>query len=174
MNAADLIAKTLEINTNLVHMALDGLTDEELWKQPNADSNPIGWLLWHMTRAEDDLLSRAGGRPQVWAEGRWHQKIKPPAGPEDSGGGNTMDQVRAFRAKKEDLLGYAQAVRKNTLAVLPAIPPSALDQKVENPPAPVVQKVGDFFAILLLDYAHHAGQICYLRGWFKGRGWLPF
>ncbi|MEK6711196.1 MAG: DinB family protein [Nitrospinota bacterium] len=174
MNATDLIAKTLELNTQLVNMALDGLTDEDLKKQPNPDSNPIGWLLWHMTRAEDDLISRFTGKPQVWTEGKWHQRITAPGGPEDGGGGNTMEQVRAFRASRADLLAYAQAVRQNTLAALPQIPASALDREVKDAPIPVVKRAGDFLSVLLLDYSHHAGQICYLRGWLKGRGWLPF
>ncbi|MBI3024890.1 MAG: DinB family protein [Candidatus Tectomicrobia bacterium] len=70
MNATDLIAKTLELNGNLVNTALEGLPDEDLTKQPSPDSNPILWLLWHKTRTEDALISRVGGKPQVWAEGK--------------------------------------------------------------------------------------------------------
>jgi hypothetical protein len=174
MTAADLIAKTLELNGNLVNMALDGLTDEDLTKQPSPDSNPILWLFWHKTRTEDALMARFSGKPQVWTEGKWHHRIQAPGGPEDAGIGNKMEQVRAFRAKKQDLLDYAQAVRKNTLVVLPAIPPSALDKPVKDSPVPAIQREGDYLAILLTDYSHHAGQICYLRGWLTGRGWFPF
>lgn len=174
MNATDLIAKTLELNGNLVNMALEGLADEDLTKQPSPDSNPILWLFWHKTRTEDGLISRVGGKPQVWTTGEWNKKITAPAGPEDGGGGNTAEQVRAFRARKQDLLGYAQAVRKNTLAVLPTIPSSALDKPVQDSPIPAIQREGDYLAILLTDFSHHAGQICYLRGWLTGRGWFPF
>ncbi|MBI3127026.1 MAG: DinB family protein [Candidatus Tectomicrobia bacterium] len=175
MNAADLIAKTLELNSQaLVSKALDGLTDEDLLKQPGKDSNPTGWLLWHMTRTEDGLIAQLAGKPQVWAGDGWEKRIPLPAGTNDSGFGHTMEQVRAFRAKKQDLLDYAQAVRKNTLALLPSVPPEAFDRKLESPPNPAVQTAGDFMAVLLLDYSHHAGQICYLRGHFKGHGWLGF
>ncbi|MBI3127025.1 MAG: DinB family protein [Candidatus Tectomicrobia bacterium] len=172
--APDVVAKTLELNSNLVRMALEGLSDEEFLQQPKADCNPIAWLLWHMTRVEDSILSRFSGEPQVWIEGGWHERIQAPGGAEDAGMGNKMEQVCAFRAGKEDLLAYAEAVRQNTQDILPAISTEMLTAKVENPPSPAVQRQGDFLSILLTDYSHHAGQICYLRGYIKGAGWLPF
>ena len=47
MTPTDTVVKTLELNDSIVQMALEGLTDEDLLKQPHPDCNPIGWLLWH-------------------------------------------------------------------------------------------------------------------------------
>ncbi len=174
MTPTDTIAKTLEANDMLVQMALEGLTEEDLLKQPSPDCNPIGWLLWHQARTEDNILSRFSGKPTVWAGDKWHERIQAPGGPEDGGVGNTMEQVRDFRATKSDLLAYAQAVRENTLAVLPTITPDTLDRAVADPPLPFIQKENDFLAVLLTDYSHHSGQICYLRGYLTGKGWFSF
>jgi len=37
--------------------ALDGLTVDDLNQQPHPNCNSIGWLTWHLTRAQD----RVGG-----------------------------------------------------------------------------------------------------------------
>lgn len=174
MTSTETIAKTLETNDMLVHMALEGLTDEDLLKQPHPECNPIGWLLWHQTRTEDNILSRFSGNPTVWTQGKWFERIQAPGGPEDGGIGNTMDQVQSFRASKDVLLAYAQAVRENTLTVLSAITPDLLDRPVADPPLPFIQKENDFLAVLLTDYSHHSGQICYLRGYLTGMGWFSF
>ena len=174
MTPTDTVAKTLELNDSIVQMALEGLTDEDLLKQPKQDCNPIGWLLWHQARTEDNILSRFSGKPTVWTRDKWHERIQAPGGPENGGVGNTPEQVSAFRATKAELLAYAQAVRENTLTVLPAIAPDTLDRTVEDPPLPIIQKEKDFLAILLTDYSHHCGQICYLRGYLTGFGWMQF
>ncbi len=82
--------------------------------------------------------------------------------------------MSAFRATKAELLAYARAVRENTLTVLPTIAPDTLNRTVEDPPLPFIQKENDFLAILLTDYSHHCGQICYLRGYLTGFGWMQF
>ncbi len=173
MGETDTVAKTLEINDVLVQMALDGLSDDDLLKQPNPESNPIGWLLWHMTRTEDNIISRFSDASTVWARDKWFDRIPAPGGPEDGGVGNTLEQVRTFRASKADLLAYAGEVRANTLSVLSAISPEALEREVPDPPLPMIQKEKDFLAILLVDYSHHSGQICYMRGYLTGPGWFP-
>lgn len=174
MNATEMVAKVLELNTTLVRIAVEGLGDADLFMQPNAKSNSIGWLLWHQARTEDNILSAFSGKPTVWAADKWHGRIAAPGGPEDGGMNNTMAQVAAFCAKKEDLIAYADAVRANSLAVLPAITAETLEQEVPNPPIPVIERMKDLLSVLLADYAHHSGQICYLRGFISGPGWMPF
>ncbi len=50
----------------LVPAILDGLElDDVLW-QPDKGSNSIGWLIWHLTRVEDNHLADLAGRGQVW------------------------------------------------------------------------------------------------------------
>ncbi len=42
----------------VVHRVLDGLAPEELVARPAQGANPIGWLVWHLTRVQDDHRAR--------------------------------------------------------------------------------------------------------------------
>ena len=46
---------------------LGGLTGEQLAYQIDADANPVSWLVWHLTRVQDDHVAAAFGVPQVWS-----------------------------------------------------------------------------------------------------------
>ena len=72
---------------------LDGLGKEDLNWQPNPDCNSIGWLAWHLTRAEDGILSAITGEEQLWITDRWHDKFGRPADARDSGFGHTPDRI---------------------------------------------------------------------------------
>ena len=45
---------------------VDGLSEDDLSWRPAADANPIGWLVWHLLRVQDDHVADvAGSRPGV-------------------------------------------------------------------------------------------------------------
>jgi uncharacterized damage-inducible protein DinB len=173
MDLQTVIANALTLNTeNFVKPALNGLSDADLTKRPNDQCNPIGWLLWHQTRVEDNILSNISGRPQAWTEGGWHEKFGLPAEPGDLGIGHSMQQVSAFKSTIDVLQGYAAAVREKTLAVLKTLKPADLERELPAPGGGT-RKVGDFLGILMIDHFHHSGQIAYLRGYLSGKGWFP-
>ncbi|MEE9275356.1 MAG: DinB family protein [bacterium] len=172
MEAADVITKSLEMNSWTVRKALEDLSDADLLKRPNADSNPIGWLLWHLTRVEDGVIARITGAPQVWMEGKWHERFGMEADPQNSGLGHTLEQVTALKPGKEALLGYAAAVREKTTACLENITSAELDREIEDVIGGAI-RVGELLGRLTVDHFHHGGQICYLRGYITGWGWFP-
>ena len=45
--------------------AVDGLTAEELRFQASPTSNHITWLVWHMSRVEDNWLTRVSGTDSI-------------------------------------------------------------------------------------------------------------
>lgn len=173
MDFKNIIANALTLNAeNFVKTALKDLSDDDLTQQPNAQCNPIGWTLWHQTRVEDGIMSAISGRPQTWTAGNWAEKFGMDAATDDRGMGHSMEQVAAFKASKEALLGYADAVREKTLAVLQALTPADLDRDLPAPGG-TTRKAGDYLGILMLDHFHHSGQIAYLRGFLTGKGWFP-
>ena len=173
MDTQTIIANALTLNMeNFVKAALNDLSDEDLTRQPNAQSNPIGWTLWHQTRVEDGIISAVSGRPQTWVTGNWAEKFGMDADADDRGIGHTMEQVAAFKPSKDNLLGYADAVRAKTLAVLQELTPDDLDRDLPAPGG-TTRKAGDYLGILMLDHFHHSGQIAYLRGYLTGKGWFP-
>ena len=153
--------------------ALEGLSDADLMKRPNDHCNPIGWLFWHQTRAEDRKMSTIGDLPQIWFENHWYEKFGLPAddGAFGDGIGHTLEQVAAFTSTKETLLDYATAVREKTLAVLRQLTPGDLEREVPNARGGK-RTVENDLGMVMTDYLHHTGQIAYLRGYLKGK-WDP-
>ena len=49
-----------------LELVLDGLTPDELNRQPASGANTIGWLTWHLTRSHDRNLSELAEREQLW------------------------------------------------------------------------------------------------------------
>ena len=173
MELQTVVANVLTANTNtFVKPALQGLSDADLVKRPSDQCNPIGWLLWHATRVEDAILSTVSGRPQAWIEGKWHEQFGMPAEPGSVGAGDSLEQVAAFTPTSANLLGYLDAVREKSLAILQSLTPADLDRELPAPGGGT-RKVGEFLGIILVDGFHHSGQIAYLRGYLTGKGWFP-
>ena len=57
---------------------LDGLRPDELLWRPDPDANSIGWLVWHLTRVQDDHLAGVAQTEQVWATGGFADKFNLP------------------------------------------------------------------------------------------------
>ena len=49
-----------------VDAVVDGLDTDQLSWRPDGSGNSIGWLVWHLTRIQDDHLADAAGDDQVW------------------------------------------------------------------------------------------------------------
>ena len=50
----------------IVHETVDGLKTEQLAFQIDPDANSIAWLVWHLTRIQDDHVADAAQTEQVW------------------------------------------------------------------------------------------------------------
>jgi hypothetical protein len=53
-------------NDEVVHRVVDGLTPEQLAFRVDPEANSIAWLVWHLTRIQDDHLAEAFQAEQVW------------------------------------------------------------------------------------------------------------
>lgn len=171
MDVQSAVKASLAGNDNLLNLALQGLSDGDLHKSPNNQTNPIGWLYWHQNRVEDFVLSLIDGKNQVWIGDKWSDKFGMSGDPGNTGVGYTMDQVFGFKASGELIRGYAQAVRTRTLSTLDKLTPADVDREIDTPFGR--QKVGQFLGGWLVDLLQHSGQVCYVRGFITGRGWLP-
>ncbi len=170
MDAATIFLNRLEAYGQRLGEVMDDITDEDLSHQPGPDDNPIGWLMWHMTRFEDATIACIEGAPQVWVENSWHEHFGLPEAPGDTGAGHTIEQVRAFRATCETLTGYAAAVRERTIKCLSRLTPGDLDEVIDDFAHGSRLPTGDILARAFGDTVTHIGQICYIRGHLKGWG----
>ncbi len=163
----------LDRNEAILFGALDGLGERELHHQPGPDSNPIGWLMWHLTRVQDNHLSAMEGTEHVWVTGRWYEKFGRGDDASDRGRGHTSDQVREFRSPGVDvLLAYYKAVRGRTDAFLEAVSAEDLGKPVPNVTGDGTVPMRVRLEMTIVDNIQHSGQIAYLRGLIEGKGWF--
>lgn len=103
----------------VLHRLLDGLTPEELRWQASPTSNHIMWIVWHMARAEDMMIARAGDLESVWVDGDWATRLGFGGGADHTGGRWTIEQVIGMaEVSMKLLLEYFSEVRKRTMAEL--------------------------------------------------------
>ena len=182
MEVKELIQNGLENVKRGVDRTLDSLTPAELKWQPRPDANCIGLILFHMIRTEDSSIhSRLQGKSQLWESEKWYQKLNKAI--TDDGAHYTPEQVAGFVVPDlEDLMAYAEAVRKQTLEYIQGLKPGDFDKKVNLPPPPVPRNVpagrpapprmspvvGSILLMLVTHLSQHVGEISYLRGLQRG------
>lgn len=153
-----------------IHAAVGGLTPDQLTWRPDPDANPIGWLVWHLSRVTDDHVSEVAGRAQVWAGQDWASRFGLPEGSTDLGYGHTSDQVAAIRpVSTRALLDYHDAVAEAATTYLGTLEAEDLDRIVDDRWDPPVT-LGVRLVSVIDDCAQHAGQAGYVRGLLDRRG----
>ncbi len=185
MEAKELIQTGLGNVKRSIDRTLDGLTPAELKWQPRPDANSIGLILFHIVRSEDSSIqSRLQGKAQLWELEKWSQKLNKNLS--DNGSRYTAEQVAAFVVPDlKDLLGYAEAVRRQTLEYLNNLTPADFDKKFDLTPPPPRDipagtpnqprvspfrdmTIGSMLMMNVTHFAQHAGEISYLRGLQRG------
>jgi hypothetical protein len=162
------IIALLEAAYRSLKQATEGLTDEQLYYQPTAETNSIAWLVWHLSRWRDAISATISGEPQVWVRDGWAERYGMPG--ERTGMGDTPAQVTAFRVERAVLFGYADAAHRVTVERVSHLTPTQLVQ-------PIMSHTGErrpawrALAGVCSDSAQHSGQIAYLRGLMSGYGW---
>jgi hypothetical protein len=164
MRTRDLLADTFGRIQQVVRVSAGGLTADELAFRPDADANSIAWLLWHLTRIQDDHLSEIAGHEQAWTSDEWAARFGRPADPTDTGYGHTSEQVAAIRPEDPGvLLGYHAAVAARTSEYLGTVDADELDRIIDRSYDPPVS-VGVRIVSVINDSLQHAGQAAYVRG----------
>jgi hypothetical protein len=170
MEWQQLVTGSLERVQETLEKALTGLTQSELNKQPNPDCNSMGWITWHLTRTQDRSISNLMGDTQLWIKDEWFSKFKRNPDAQDTGFGHTSEDVAAFKSPEaEILIAYYSAVLKRSQNYLGKLPLTELNRKTDHPR---FHTMGEWLIATLNDCLQHAGQVAYLRGLIKGKGWM--
>ena len=163
MTSTDVLVDAFERIRDVVHPAVNGLTPDELAFRPSGESNSIAWLVWHLTRIQDDHVAGLDGSEQVWTEKGWIDRFALPLDPTDTGYGHDPDTVAAVIADASSLLGYFENVHERTLDFIRSLTEADLDRVVDrswDPPVTVSIRLVSVIA----DDLQHAGQAAYVRG----------
>jgi uncharacterized damage-inducible protein DinB len=167
--AADVLVDAFGRIREVVEDAVDGLTPEELASRPEGQANSIAWLVWHLTRVQDDHVAGVAGTEQVWVAGGWADRFALPLDLLATGYGHTSAEVAAVQVGSSELLtGYHHAVHEQTVRYVERISDADLDRVVDefwNPPVTLRVRLVSVIA----DDLQHAGQAAYVRGLVRRR-----
>jgi len=173
MEWQDLMIDGFERISEALEKTLNGLSPDDLNEQPHRDCNSMGWLAWHITRVQDDHVSDLMGEEQIWIRDGWHARFNRAPDPKDIGFGHTSEEVVAFKSPDvKTLLGYYHAVLERSKSYMRSLTTTDLDRELNEPWYQPLPTVGVRLVSVLSDGLQHAGQVSYLRGLLKGKGWL--
>lgn len=164
MHARDVLIDGFGRIQEEVHAALDGLGPDELHARPAPDVNSVAWLVWHLTRVQDDHVADAFDLDQVWLSQGWEKRFGLDLPRHDTGYGHSPAKVAKVRVDSAGLLtGYYDAVHEQTLGVLRDLPAKDLERVVDERWDPPVT-LGVRLVSVLSDDLQHIGQAAYARG----------
>ncbi len=166
MTPAMLIAEHLGRVRDGGTAAVDGLTVEELaWRPPSrgTPANPVGWLVWHLARVQDDHVADVAGTEQVWTAQGFAERFDLPFDASATGYGQGAEDVAQVRAGAGLLAEYLEAVHAASTAWLAGVTAEDLDRVVDERWDPPVT-LGVRLVSVADDGTQHVGQAAYLRG----------
>ncbi|GAB7110860.1 mycothiol transferase [Streptomyces phaeofaciens] len=164
MHAKDILIDGFSRIQDEVHAVVEGLGPDDLHARPATDVNSVAWLVWHLTRVQDDHIADAFGLDQVWLTQDWEKRFGLDLPRHDTGYGHTPAKVAKVRVPDGGLLtGYYDAVHTQSLTALRGLAAADLERVVDvrwDPPV----TLGVRLVSVLSDDLQHAGQAAYLRG----------
>ena len=151
------------------HEAVEGLSPDDLAVRPAPQANSIAWLVWHLTRVQDDHIADVADLEQVWTSDGWHERFDLPFGPKATGYGMSSDEVaRVAGLTGEQLLGYLDAVHEQTVGFVAGLSLGELDRVVDERWDPPVT-LGVRLVSVVNDDQQHVGQAAFVRGLLNGQ-----
>lgn len=163
MTSAEVLIDGFDRIREVVHEAVDGLSADDLAYRVDDSANSIAWLVWHLTRVQDDHVAGVAGLEQVWTAKGWADRFGLPFAPGAIGYGDSADDVAAVRAEGELLIAYHDAVYEQTVDYVRGLTDADLPRVVDDQWDPPVTLSVRLVSVLS-DDLQHAGQAAFLRG----------
>jgi Protein of unknown function (DUF664) len=163
MSAAEVLSDGFDRIRDVVHSALKDASDQVLTFRADPEANTIAWLVWHLTRVQDDHIAELAGDEQVWTAGGWADRFDLPFDRGATGYGQSAAEVAALRVDAGLLVGYYDAVHARTIDYVHGLTDLDFDRVVDTSWTPPVTLAVRLVSILS-DDLQHAGQASYLRG----------
>lgn len=163
MPANELLTDAFDRIRQEVDGLLDGLTADQLTYRPDPEANTIAWLVWHLTRVQDDHVAGVADTEQVWTAGGWAARFSLPWDEAETGYGQEPGAIEHVRVEASLLRGYHDAVAERTAAYVRGLDEADLDRVVDerwDPPVTLAVRLVSVIA----DDLQHAGQAAYVRG----------
>ena len=163
----DLLTDSFARIRKLVETLTEGLTPEVAAFRVDAGANPVGWLLWHLSRVQDDHVAELAGAEQVWPQ--WRDRFALPYDDFATGYGQSAEDAGAVRVAPELLAGYHADVDALTRRYLTGLTADELARVVDTRWDPPVTAAARLVSVVG-DCLQHLGQAAYVRGVAERRG----
>jgi uncharacterized damage-inducible protein DinB len=163
MDIAEILSDALGRVRDDLPGVVGGLDVDQLAWRPDEGANSIAWLVWHLTRVEDDHIADVAGTEQVWTSDGWYDRFALPFAPEVHGYGQSPDEVAQVRVAGDLLVGYHQAAAARAIEYVGGLTAAGLDRIVDERWDPPVT-LGVRLVSVVNDATQHLGQAAYLRG----------
>ena len=163
MKSRELLQDGYDRIAERVAAVVDGLNDDQLTTGPAGATNTIAWLVWHLTRVQDDHIADAAGSEQVWIADGWFERFALHLEASATGYGHDPEEVAAVRASADLLRRYHAAVHERTRRFLTGVDDADLDRVIDDGWDPPVT-LGVRLISVLSDDLQHVGQAAYVRG----------
>lgn len=161
VTSSELLTDAFGRISDVVHAAVEGLTEDQLTYRPGPEANSIAWLVWHLTRIQDDHVADVAGTEQVWPA--WTDRFGLPFRPGDTGYGHDSAAVGKVRVPADLLLGYHDATHERTVEYVSGVTDNDLARVVDERWDPPVT-LGVRLVSVVSDDLQHAGQAAFVRG----------
>ncbi len=168
MNPSDELIDAFGRVQGTVHQVVRDLDLDALTYRPDPDANSIAWLVWHLTRIQDDHIADVAGTEQAWVSDGWIEQFGLPFAADATGYGHTSEEVAAVKIPGELLVAYYDAVHARTISYVETINADDLDRIVDEGWDPPVT-LGIRLVSVIEDDIAHAGQAAYVRGLVERR-----
>jgi hypothetical protein len=163
LSPRDLLLDAFERLPDLVHSAVEGLSEEELHARLDPEANHIAWLIWHLARVQDAQVAQIARAKQVWTEEGWSRRWQLPFDDRDTGYGHGPNDVAATTGDAELLLGYFDAVHARTIEFLRSFDEADLERVLDRRwDQPVT--VGVRLVSIAGDGFEHGAEANFVRG----------
>ena len=169
MKSTDLLLDAFGRILDEVAETVSGLGDEQLTFRVDPGANTIAWLVWHLTRVQDNHVAEAAQEPEVWTADGWVDRFGLSLDPADTGYGHRAEDVAAVRAPADLLVGYYGAVAERTRRYVAGLGDADLDRVVDERWDPPVT-LGVRLVSVIGDDMAHLGQAQYVKGLLERGG----
>jgi uncharacterized damage-inducible protein DinB len=164
MKGHDLLLDAFGRVHEAVHAAVADLTPEQLHRRLDDDANPVGWLIWHLTRVQDDHIADVAGLEQVWTARGFATEFGSPYPVSAVGYGQSSHEVGKLTVPSaQTLLAYHDAVHELTTGYVGGLSEEDFDRVVDTRWDPPVT-LGVRLVSVVNDTLQHVGQAAYVRG----------
>lgn len=164
MRSSELLTDAFGRIGTIVGGVLDGLEPQDANWLPGGSGNSIAWLVWHLSRGQDEQIADVAGTESVWRSGRYAERFSFELDPDSTGYGHSPEQVAAVHIASTELLReYFEAVVAQSLEYVGGLGDAELDRIVDDSWDPPVS-LGVRLISILDDCVQHGGQAAYVKG----------